>query len=788
MEVPQLIVVEPYEGSIEFLSEDQHERKYFCGLGLPLAEMAEGLECEIVILTWQEWFPYERRYGWPFTWINSPITRPVSAPDFRLLPVPYDSKRIKRIPIPARNPDHWHLFRNGELNPGPVGFTGNDDISFFLSYCLNAELRVLMRQKPFHAVILPMWGGVGYVPQMSRATGVPGSVDVPFIAVVTDTTLNRRKANQEGIWIRPEIMRRQMEDLSLALADLVFVFGTRGREIAERGRLPDTMAPICLIRHVERSLMDAVSRAAKPRRNISGPIQFFLHEPQDAASGVLVALDGVNLLNEQGVRLERPFISSGPPVVFAPMNPQDFVSYWSTQGFVRHLMLERQWEWMQKPPDDDSGFRIRVYPSLFEHLPNIWSEVSRGSLVMLSPPAAEGLIPDDALPAEILLPEVTPVCFAESIRKLQECSIEKLEEIRAELCTRVHSALANRTRTLKDAIETLAKTMRNTPPLQDLSAVAQLLHNRTDSLQNINLKRPVHVRPLETKNDRLSVVVTCYELGSLIEEAVRSVWMSERIPDEVIVVDDGSQNEETLRSLQKLEKDASKNSLPFQMIRQRNQGLAAARNAGLNAANGEFISFLDGDDLVEPQFYQIALNLIRKYPRLGGVASWAFLFGEGVPDGFWNAPQPEFPFLLVENCVIVPCLYTTALLRELGGYDVRLRYNYEDWELSIRILKAGRPILTVPMYLTRYRIRQNSLFRKMNAAQNQLMRELVLSLHKDIVSKLGVEISMQIENEWKKLAYHKNAGTNIQNIIGSRWTRPFRNLIPRTSKNRPTFD
>jgi glycosyltransferase involved in cell wall biosynthesis len=189
------------------------------------------------------------------------------------------------------------------------------------------------------------------------------------------------------------------------------------------------------------------------------------------------------------------------------------------------------------------------------------------------------------------------------------------------------------------------------------------------------------------------------------------------------------------------------------VLRQPNAGLARARNAGLAAARGRFISFLDGDDLIAPDFYGHALDLLEREPRLGGVAAWAETFGEGVAPGFWNAPQPELPLLLVENTVFVPCMVRTALLRELGGYDPEQRYNYEDWELSIRLLASGHPIITIPRYLHRYRVRRDSLFRTMTAAQNQTMRELLLEKHRATLQRFPVEVSMLLEGRMMKVVH-----------------------------------
>jgi len=92
----------------------------------------------------------------------------------------------------------------------------------------------------------------------------------------------------------------------------------------------------------------------------------------------------------------------------------------------------------------------------------------------------------------------------------------------------------------------------------------------------------------------------------------------------------------------------------------------------------------------------------------------------------------------------------TAVLRGLGGYDTRLRFNYEDWELSIRLVASGRPIVTIPAYLQRYRVRSDSLYRTMSDVQNQVMRELILEIHRETVSRFALETAMQLENQLAK--------------------------------------
>jgi len=254
-------------------------------------------------------------------------------------------------------------------------------------------------------------------------------------------------------------------------------------------------------------------------------------------------------------------------------------------------------------------------------------------------------------------------------------------------------------------------------------------------------------------------------MGALLAETVHSVWNASRLPDEVILVDDGSYGDETLATIAALEAKAGQRGLPLRIIRQTNQGLAPARNAALAAASGGYISFIDGDDLIEPDFYGAALATLQANPGLGGVAAWAVTFGDGVPPGFWNAPQAELPLLFVENTIFVPCMMPTALLRELGGYDVTQRFNYEDWELSVRLLARGWPIVTIPRYMQRYRVRADSLLRTMSDVQNQVMRELFLIHHRDAAERFAPEIAMQIEHQLMKLKEEHAALQRRQTVV-----------------------
>ena len=126
-----IVVVEAYQGHFEFLSDEPEELKSAQGLGLPIEEIAEALDCRITVFCWDEWLRYELShglsYGSPFTWAPNPVTRPACHPDDRFRradrhypDVPHEVPRTVRLALqlddPGSESDHAraHLHKDRE--------------------------------------------------------------------------------------------------------------------------------------------------------------------------------------------------------------------------------------------------------------------------------------------------------------------------------------------------------------------------------------------------------------------------------------------------------------------------------------------------------------------------------------------------------------------------------------------------------------------------------------------------------------------------------------------------
>jgi glycosyltransferase involved in cell wall biosynthesis len=109
----------------------------------------------------------------------------------------------------------------------------------------------------------------------------------------------------------------------------------------------------------------------------------------------------------------------------------------------------------------------------------------------------------------------------------------------------------------------------------------------------------------------VSIVIPTYNRDDLVAQAVDSALAQTHPRCEVVVVDDGSKD----RTPEVLARYDGR----IVAIRQENTGLAGARNAGIRAATGEFVGFLDSDDLWEPRVVEEALKLFATHPQIGAV-------------------------------------------------------------------------------------------------------------------------------------------------------------------------
>lgn len=198
---------------------------------------------------------------------------------------------------------------------------------------------------------------------------------------------------------------------------------------------------------------------------------------------------------------------------------------------------------------------------------------------------------------------------------------------------------------------------------------------------------------------RVSVVMPAYETAWSIGAAASSVLWQSYVDFELVVVDDGS-TDRTADVVASLEG-------PVRLIRQENAGVAAARNRGIEAANGELIAFCDADDL---WFAEHLAALVDLYDQVGEIvtSNCFWLFPRGIHPartrykGRFPQPDRQRQAILEQNFVSTMSLFPRSLVTEIGPFDESLR-RAEDWDFWLRAIYAGRRVTLQPQPLALYR-------------------------------------------------------------------------------------
>jgi glycosyltransferase involved in cell wall biosynthesis len=207
----------------------------------------------------------------------------------------------------------------------------------------------------------------------------------------------------------------------------------------------------------------------------------------------------------------------------------------------------------------------------------------------------------------------------------------------------------------------------------------------------------------------VSVIIPAYNIAPFIGETLDSVFAQTFKDFEVIVVNDGSPD------TSEFERALAPYAARVRYFAQENRGAGAARNHGLREARGEYVAFLDGDDLWLPDYLQEQLKFIRG----GGfdlVYTDALLFGDSPLAGktyMETAPSRgpvTFLSLIRNKCNVITSgvVARRRTVVEAGLFDEGLR-NAQDFELWARLAKRGARIAYQRKVLLRYRYHEGSL-------------------------------------------------------------------------------
>jgi glycosyltransferase involved in cell wall biosynthesis len=210
------------------------------------------------------------------------------------------------------------------------------------------------------------------------------------------------------------------------------------------------------------------------------------------------------------------------------------------------------------------------------------------------------------------------------------------------------------------------------------------------------------------KNKTISVIVTCHNLEEYLGQTIQSIQDQFKPADEVILIHDGC------------EKPMAFNGVNTVFL-SNNLGVSNARDVGVKMSKGDFILFVDGDDVLPDNFLKEVYNTIMKedcdivYPDSYLWSSWNY---SGMPNEYWKAPDSIRKSEMKDfNKVIVTSLMKREVYDKYGPFDSSLKI-FEDWDFFMKALCDGASFCKARTYL-KYRQRTQSRNHKHTQKERQ---------------------------------------------------------------------
>lgn len=273
----------------------------------------------------------------------------------------------------------------------------------------------------------------------------------------------------------------------------------------------------------------------------------------------------------------------------------------------------------------------------------------------------------------------------------------------------------------------------------------------------------------------VSVVIPCFnDKPQHLEECVNSVLSQSYGNVEIVVVDDGSTDPDTVSAFDLLPE-------AVHLIRSDNRGPSGARNLGIAKSSGAFILPLDADDWINPDFIAAAVRIISD-PTVEIAYPDVQEFGASS-----RHKQPPLVVTLSDlaggNRIAACAMFRRASWAQLGGYDESMRRGFEDYELWVRLMRDGGLARKAEHAVLHYRQRENSrrLTDLASGDAMQITRAKILANNADYLGVLlsaawnhADNMSIEVGKAWddplqlrRWLRWAKPAVKRVRHLVGS---------------------
>jgi O-antigen biosynthesis protein len=591
--------------------------------------------------------------------------------------------------------DEWerHYFEKGILfvaQKAPPRISV--DARYIIKQAYEVFLWLKQREERFDIVHFPEWQGQGYFCLLAKKQGIAFPTLTFCVGVHSSTTWVELGNQRLFEWV-DQLDEDFLERESVRLADVVISpsqYLLRWM-LADGWRLPARvfLSPYAMPAELSSSLENSGSNGRPAYQGAVRELIFFGRlEPR---KGLFLFCDALDLLSERSTSPEIHVTFLGKTQEFNGQNSTDYIqsraASWKFKVQVltkdRHLALSYL---------RSKGGRLAVIPSIIENYPNTVLECLDLGIPFVA--SAVGGIPE-----QIAHEDRERVLFEPTARSLAK----KLEE-----------AIADSPRPASPAIDFLTN-----------NETLVRWHEQFRMPSDREISRPAVIEP-----PLVSVCLTHFNRPVYLRWALESLRKQDYSRFEVILVDDGSTTSESQAYLERLEPEFRERG--WQIVRQENGFLGAARNAAARHSRGKYLLFMDDDNYATPG--EIS-TMVAVAERIGAdILTCVKNLWEGTEspnDGessntgverHWVPLGPALASGLYWNAFgDANALVKRETFEALGGFTEAHGVTCEDWEFFARAVMAGFDLQVIPLPLFWYRVHYTSMMYTTDSGANRLL-------------------------------------------------------------------
>src|SRR3990172_6974241 len=403
---------------------------------------------------------------------------------------------------------------------------------------------------------------------------------------------------------------------------------------------------------------------------------------------------------------------------------------WMSQSIKQILKGVKNWKIIKPKSRQDlmnwlaTEVDICVVPSRVDNYPNVVMEASgAGCYVIASDSGGIPEIFEDYEIAGALFPPGDILALEREIRKA-------IQYLKSNPGIRVHIAEEFEKSRQKKANQTIAKY---------------------DEIIELG-KKHLASSTIESATPCVSIIIPFYNAHKYARDAIESAFTSEYPDFEVILINDGSDNPKSLEFLKEIESEFPK----LKIIHKSKGGLGDARNAGLEAATGEFIVPLDTDNMLLPNMLSSCSRVLTEHQNLAYITTYFECLREedGARLPLQLSPIPR-PLGTVDGLILLeptpgyaPAMLRLSALKSVGGYASGI-YCMEDWDLWLTFHEKGMEGDVLPEVHYIHRLRSDGISNSLNALNDIRLKQSLLRKHECLVKEYSLAITTLLLNEYR---------------------------------------